>query len=68
LLELLVTVELLCTVELLETSFESLPTLADDAGKLTVEELETCESPVLLPGLVEESSPQADRMHAAAMQ
>ena len=60
---------MLCCAELLETFFESLLFETDDVGGLTTEELETCVSPVLFVlGLVDESSPQAVKRHAAAIQ
>ena len=68
-LELLVTAELLCTVELLETLFDSLLCLADDSGLFAVEELEICVSLVLFVlGLDGVSSPQAEKKHAATKQ
>lgn len=57
---------MLCCAELLETFFESLLSVAADVGALTTEELETCVSPMLFElGLVDESSPHADKRHMA---
>ena len=54
--------ELLDAIESLEELLESLFSETDDSGVLSVEELEICVSPILLVfGLVEESSPQAEK-------
>lgn len=59
--------ELLCAEELLVVVFDSLLSETEDLGEFAEEELEIFVSPVLLVlGLVDESSPQAERMHAAS--
>ena len=58
----------LFSAELLEFVLDSLFSFADDVGSLETDELETFASPVFVLGLVEESSPQADKRLAATIQ
>ena len=56
------------SIELLELVLASLFSFADDVGSLETDELETFASPVFVLGLVEESSPQADKRLVATIQ